>query len=264
MHQSFSDNRQKSHIAETAAVPTLTAPGTDETDATPTPPPRPRRLWASDQEAGDVLLTWQKVILIQHGSDTGFTQAPIRAGLESTRTSGNEKCKGHILEVLIEVSPTKSIGNKIHKILMECYLLRSTVPAPDTLHYTLGEFPSNLVWAQEQTPEHSLHLNAMTGREMSLSYEDKLEWITQEDSTILVFLPLPDTGRATSPQSNVDTSDTAQLLGHADVRGSRLSNPLLKQQQLQDQTQPSSHQEESLQKSQGNDLIQGQIPPSLH
>ena len=52
MHQSFSDNRQKSHIAETAAVPTLTAPGTDETDATPTPPPRPRRLWALRPRSG--------------------------------------------------------------------------------------------------------------------------------------------------------------------------------------------------------------------
>jgi len=66
MHQSFSDNSQKSHIAETAAEPTLTAPDTDQTDTTPTPPPGPRRLWASDQDAGDVLLKWQKVILIQH------------------------------------------------------------------------------------------------------------------------------------------------------------------------------------------------------
>ena len=147
---------------------------------------------------------------------------------------------------------------------MECYLLRSTGPAPDTLHYTLGEFPSNLVWAQDQTPEQRLHLNAMTGREISLSYEDKLEWITQEDSTILVFLPLPDTGRATSPQINVDMLDTAQLPGHADVLGSRLLNPLPKQQQLHDQTQPLSHHGKSLQKSQENDLPQEEIPPSLH
>ena len=46
MHQSFSDIRQESHIPETAAVPTLTAPDTDQTDTTPTPPPGPRRLWA--------------------------------------------------------------------------------------------------------------------------------------------------------------------------------------------------------------------------
>ena len=115
------------------------------------------------------------MILIQHGQDTGFTQAPIRTGLESARTSGTEKYKGHVVQVLIEVSPTESIGNTVHKALMECYPLQSTVPAPDTLHYTLGKFQSNLVWAQEQTPEHSLHLHALRGRELSLSYEDKLE-----------------------------------------------------------------------------------------
>jgi len=144
------------------------------------------------------------VILIKHGQDTGFTQAPIRAGLESTRTSGSEKHKGHVLQVLIEARPTESIGNIVHKALMECYFLRSIVPSPETYHYTLGEYPSNLVWAQDRISEHSLHLNASTGREISLSHEDKLEWITQEDSTILVFLPPPDTGRATSPQCQAD------------------------------------------------------------
>jgi len=66
-------------------------------------------------------------------------------------------------------------------------------------------------------PEHGLHLNALTGREISLSHEDKLEWITQEDSTILVFLSLPGTGRATSPQSQANMLDTAQLPVHEDV-----------------------------------------------
>jgi len=56
MHQSFSDHRQKSHIAEIAAVSTPTTPDIDQTDTTPTPPPGPRRLWALDQEAGDTLL----------------------------------------------------------------------------------------------------------------------------------------------------------------------------------------------------------------
>jgi len=264
MHQSFSDNRQKSHIAEALTVPTLTDPDTDETDTTPTLPLRPRKLWASDQESRDAVLQWQRVILIQDGKDKGFTQAPIRAGLESTRTSGTEEYKGHVLEVLIEVSPTESIGNTVHKILLECYLQQSTVPALDTLHYTLGEFPSNLVWAQEQTPEHSLHLNAMTGRKMSLSCEDKLEWIAKEDSTILVFLPLPDTSRLTSSQSDVDMSDTVQLPGHAYANGSKLSNPPPTQQQLQDQTQSLSNQGEPHQKSQENELQEGKIPPSIH
>jgi hypothetical protein len=77
----------------------------------------------------------------------------------------------------------------------------------------------------------------MTGREMSLSYEDKLEWISKEDSTILVFLPLPDTDRATSPQSAQDMSDTGQPLGNKDAGGIKELKPLPTQQQPQDQTQ---------------------------
>jgi len=60
---------------------------------------------------------------------------------------------------------------------------------------------------------------------MSVSYEHKLEWIIKEDSTILVFLPLPDTARATSSQSGEDMSDTGQLPGHEDARRIKLSNP---------------------------------------
>jgi hypothetical protein len=91
MHQSFSDNRQKKHTAEALAVPTLTDPGTDETDTTPTLPPRPRKIWASDQEARDAILQWQRVILIQDGKDKGFTQALIRAEPESIRTNDTEE-----------------------------------------------------------------------------------------------------------------------------------------------------------------------------
>jgi len=264
MHQSFSDNRHKSHAAEALAVPTLTEPDTDKTDTTPTLPPRPQKLWASDQEAREAVLQWQRVILIQDGKDNGFTQAPIRAGLESIRTNDTEEYKGHVLEVLIEVSPTENIGNAVHKILRECYLHRSTVPIPDTLQYTLGEFPSNRVWAQEQTPEHSLNLNAMIGREMSLSCEDKLEWITKVDSTILVFLPLPDTGRLTSSHPDVDRPDTAQLPAQTYVNGSELSTPLPTQQQPQDQTYSLSDQGEPFKKSQENEPQLGEIPPPFH
>ena len=125
----------------------------------------------------------------------------------------------------------------MHKLLLKCYPQRSTVPAPDTLQYTLGEFPINLVWTQEQTPEHSLHLNAMTGIEMFLSCEDKLKWITREDSTILAFLPLPDTGKATSSQSSGEMSDRAQPPGQSYARDSKLSNDL-----LQEGIPPSIHQ----------------------
>ena len=172
MHQSFSDNRQRSHTAEASVVPNPTAPDTDEIDTASTLLPRSRKLWASDQEARDVLLRWQRVILIQDGKDKGFTQAPIRAEIESIRTNDTEEYKGYVLEVLIEVSATENVGNAVHRLLLKCYSQRSTVPAPDTLQYTLGKFPSNLVSTQEQTPEHSLHLNAISGIEMSLSCED--------------------------------------------------------------------------------------------
>jgi len=59
------------------------------------------------------------------------------------------------------------------------------------LHFTLGEFPRNLVWNKERAPEHSLDMNVLAGREMILSYADKLEWITKEDTTIFVFLQPP-------------------------------------------------------------------------
>ena len=98
---------------------------------------------------------WQRVILIQDGKDTGFTQAPFRVGQDPIRTNDTEEYKGHVLEVLIEVSPTENIGNAVHKLLLKCYSQGSTVPAPDTLRYTLGKFPSNLVWTQEQIPEQS-------------------------------------------------------------------------------------------------------------
>jgi len=80
-------------------------------DTTSTPPPGPRRLWTSEQDGGDILLKWQNVILIQHGQDTGFTQTPPRTGMESTRASDSEKYKGHVLQILIEIHPTESIGN---------------------------------------------------------------------------------------------------------------------------------------------------------
>jgi len=88
--------------------------------------------------------------------------------------------------------------------------------------------------------------------------------VTQEDFTILVFLPLPDTGKATSSQSNVDILDTVQLPGHANALGNWQPNPLPKQQQLYYHTQSLSRPGKSLQKSQGNDLLQEEIPPSSH
>ena len=148
MHQTFSDNRQRNHIAEASVVSNPTAPDTDEKDTAPTFPLSPRKLWASDQEARDVLLQWQRVILIQDGKDTGFTQAPIRVGQDPIRTNDTEEYKGHVLEVLVEVSPTENIGNAVHKLLLKCYSQGSTVPAPDTLQYTLGNFLAT--WSRQR------------------------------------------------------------------------------------------------------------------
>jgi len=86
MHQTFSDNRQRNHLAEASAVPMPAAPDTEEKDTAPPFTPIPRTFWASDQEARDMPLQWQRVILIQDNTDTGFTQAPIRAGQGPTRT----------------------------------------------------------------------------------------------------------------------------------------------------------------------------------
>jgi len=148
-----------------------------------------------------------------------------------------EEYKGHVLEVLIEVSPTDNVGNEVHKLLLKCYSQPATVPAPYTLRYTLKEFPSNLVWTQERTPADSLHLNAISGIEMSLSYEGKLEWITKKNYTILAFLPLPDLHRATPSQSNEEMSDMAQLPGQTCATESVVSNAI-----AQGETLPSTHQ----------------------
>ena len=89
MHQTFSDNLHNYHLAGTAGQGT-----------TFNPPPRPRKLWASGQRASNAAFKWQRVILIQDGKHKGFTQAPIRIGLDSIRTRGTEKYKGHVLELI--------------------------------------------------------------------------------------------------------------------------------------------------------------------
>jgi len=148
MHQSFSNDCQRNYVAEDTAVPKLTAPDFEENHTTPPFTLTSRRSWGSDQEARDKPLHWQRVILIQDGTDSGFIQALIRTGQDSTRTNDVEEYKGHVLEVLIEVNPTDLVGNVIHKLLLKCYSQPETIPAPHTLRYTLGKLPSNLVWRQ--------------------------------------------------------------------------------------------------------------------
>jgi len=155
------------------------------------------------------------VILIQDGTAPGFPQAPIRIGQGSASINEMEEYTGHVLEVSIKANPCDTVGNVIHKLLLKCYPQPATVPAPHTLRYTLGYFPSHVVWIQEQTPADSPHLHIITGTEMSLSYEDKLEWITIKDSTIIAFLPahLPEQiGATESTVSNtLDQGDTHQI-----------------------------------------------------
>ena len=56
MHQSFSNNRLKSHAAAIAPVPSPIAHNIDQMDTASTPPMEPRRLWASERGGGDVSL----------------------------------------------------------------------------------------------------------------------------------------------------------------------------------------------------------------
>ena len=105
------------------------------------------------------------------------------------------------MDVLIETSRTERIGKIVHNILQDCYANRSEVPAPDTLHNTLREFPHDLVWNQGKAPEQTLDTDMSVVEETILSETDKLDWIKKEDTTIIVFLPLPRTDRAKSRES---------------------------------------------------------------
>jgi len=250
MYQTFSDNLQQRHLTEapTESRNTPAALGTARNSDELILSPRLRKVWASGQRSGDVALKWQMVILIQYGKDKGFTQAPIRAGLGSVRTAGIKKYNGHVLDVLIEARVTERIGTTVHNILLDCYPHRSTVPAPDTLHYTLGEFQRNLVWNQGRAPEEILDMDALVGRELTLSDIDKLEWIKKENTTIFVFLPVPDRDRAKSCECVVDQFNTCKQPGNDDARGVKKKTPHTTQQQLQEQTQPPSQSREPPQK----------------
>jgi len=145
----FSDNLLKSQAAaSTSALPT-TAQNVNQLDIVPNPPLEPRRLWASEQGEGDSLLQWRNVILIQHGSNKGFTQAPPRSGVDSARPTHPEVYHGHVLQVMIATLSTDSIGHMIQQALVLCYPPGLIAPTPDTLHYTLGEHPSHLAWTHD-------------------------------------------------------------------------------------------------------------------
>ena len=226
MHQSFSDNRLKSQAAARTIVPSTTALNAHQMDTGPTPPPEPRRLWASEQGGGDTLLQWRNVILIQHGLDKGFTQAPPRSGVDSTRPTKPEAYQGHVLQLMIAALPTDSIGYMILQALELCYPPGPIVPTPDTLHYTLGEHPSHLAWTHDRRPYYDTQLNAEIKREIFLSHDDRLECITLETATIYAFLPPPIPAFAIPPLIEVETSEVQQS-DHAELpdKGQAYTSP---------------------------------------
>jgi len=150
----------------------------------------------------DAVLKRQRVVLIQNGKDKG----PICAGPGSVRTVGIEEYKGHVLDVRIEANQTEKIGTIAQNILRQCYPHGSAVPAPNTLHYTLGTFPHQLVWNQRRAPEQILDMEERVGREIVLTDTDELEGI-KEDATIFIFLPPPDMDRATTRKPSADQAN---------------------------------------------------------
>jgi len=182
MHQTFSDNLQQGHLTEALAESrtTLAALGATRTGDELISSPRSRKVWAFGQRSREDVLKWQRVILIQDGKDKEFTQAPIRAEVGSIRAYSIEQYKGHVLGVLIDACQTERIGTIVHNILRDCYPNRSEVPAPDTLPYTLREFPHDLVWNQGMAPEQMLDTDVSVVKEMILSDTDKLDWIKKK------------------------------------------------------------------------------------
>jgi len=103
-----------------------------------------------------------------------------------------EPYTGHVMEVQIKAQPGETVGSAIQKALQKCYPHPKAVPAPHTLRYTLGDFPSHAIRTQEQGLIDCPSTHTIFGVEISLSHEDKLDWITIKDSTIIAFLPNPD------------------------------------------------------------------------
>jgi len=191
MHHTYSDDRHRYHFSEASVIPNPAASDTEESEEPPTFPTS-RKVWGPDLDTGNDTPYWQRAILIQDGRAPGFPQAPILIGQGSTIENDMESYTGHIMEVQIKAKPGETVGSVIQKALLKCYLQSMSVPAPHTLRYTLGDFPSHAVRTQEQAPADSLRIHTISGVEISLSHEDKLEWITIEDSTIVAFLPNPD------------------------------------------------------------------------
>jgi len=93
------------------------------------------------------------------------------------------------MEIQIKTQPGETVGSAIQKVLQKCYPQPKAVLAPHTLRYTLGDFPSHAIRTQEQGQIDSPITHTIFGTEISLLFEDKLDWITIKDPTIIAFLP---------------------------------------------------------------------------
>ena len=85
-------------------------------------------------------------------------------------------------------------------------------------------------------------------KETILSDTEKLDWIKKEDTTIIVFLPLPRADRAKSRESAADQIITRKQPGNDDTREIEKKTPHTTLQQLQEPTQPPSQPSETTQK----------------
>ena len=188
MHHTYSKDRHGHHFSETAVTPNPAASSTEESEEAPTLLIS-RKVWGSDLVAENDTPNWQRAILIQDGRIPGFPRAPILIGQGATIENDMESYTGHVIEVQIKAQPGETVGSVIQKALQKCYPQPKSVPAPHTLRYTLGDFPSHAIRTQERGLVDSPSTHTIFGVEISLSHEDKLDWITIEDSTIIAFLP---------------------------------------------------------------------------
>jgi hypothetical protein len=189
MPHTYSKDRHRHHLSEAPANPNLAASGTEQREEPPTLLIS-RKVWGPDLDVDNVTPNWQRAILIQDGRVPGFPQAPIQIGQGSTIENDMESYIGHVMEVRIKAQPGETVGSVIQKALQKCYPQTKSVPAPHTLRYTLGDFPSHVIQTQEQGLVDSPN-KPIFGVEIFLSHEDRLDWITIKDSTIIAFLPKP-------------------------------------------------------------------------
>ena len=83
MHHTYSKDRYRHHSSEVLEVPNSAAPGTKESEESPTLTIS-RKVWGPDLEAENDTPNWQRVILIQDGRAPGFPRAPILIGHGAT------------------------------------------------------------------------------------------------------------------------------------------------------------------------------------